>query len=105
MTFTAAGARRALGACLGRSKTSRLFPFLLVLLVASWVPLNLVSFVPVLSAAGAPILNLHLDEGSGTTAGDASGSGNNGVLQNGPTWTTGMSAGALNFDGVNDTVY
>src|SRR2546426_10305794 len=29
------------------------------------------------------------DEGSGTTAGDASGSGNTGTLVNGPVWTAG----------------
>ena len=64
-----------------------------------------IGLVQVLQAAGGPIINLHLDEGSGTTAADASGNGNTGALLNGPTWTTGTSAGALNFDGVNDTLY
>ena len=45
-----------------------------------------------------------LDEGSGTTATDASGSGNNGVLVNSPTWTAGKLNGGLLFDGVNDYV-
>jgi hypothetical protein len=38
-----------------------------------------------------------LDEGSGTTAADSSGSGNNGTLAGGPVWTTGRTGGALNF--------
>ena len=45
-----------------------------------------------------------LDEVSGTTAADASGSGHNGVLKGGPTWTTGMRGGALSFDGQDDFV-
>jgi hypothetical protein len=44
------------------------------------------------------------DEGSGTSAGDASGNGNNGTLVNAPTWNTGQSGSALRFDGVNDHV-
>lgn len=44
------------------------------------------------------------DEGSGTTAYDRSGNGNNGTLTNGPIWTTGQLGGALSFDGVNDFV-
>lgn len=44
------------------------------------------------------------DDGSGTTATDRSGNGNNGTLTNGPTWTTGQVGGALSFDGVNDSV-
>jgi fibronectin type 3 domain-containing protein/anti-sigma regulatory factor (Ser/Thr protein kinase) len=42
------------------------------------------------------------DEGSGTSAADASGNGNNGVVVNGATWTAGRVNGALRFDGVND---
>lgn len=46
------------------------------------------------------------DEGSGTTAGDASGNGNIGTLINGPTWTTDskVGSGAIGFDGVDDYV-
>src|SRR6476659_1797982 len=51
------------------------------------------------------VISLPLNEGSGTVAGDASGNGNTGTLQNGPTWTAGKSGSALSFDGVNDTVY
>jgi hypothetical protein len=45
-----------------------------------------------------------LDEGSGTSATDSSGSGNNGTLVNSPTWTTGKINGALSFNGVNNYV-
>ncbi len=45
-----------------------------------------------------------LDDGSGTTALDASGNGNAGVLVNGPTWTAGIVRQALAFDGVDDHV-
>lgn len=47
------------------------------------------------------------DEGSGTTAKDSSGNGNDGTLQgaNGlPTRTAGVSGNALSFDGVDDLV-
>jgi hypothetical protein len=45
------------------------------------------------------------DEGTGTSATDSSGRGNNGTLTNGPVWTTGKNGvGALQFDGVNDYV-
>ena len=46
----------------------------------------------------------HFDEGSGTTASDSSGKGNNGQLVNGPVWTTGKVGNALQFDGVDDYV-
>ena len=45
-----------------------------------------------------------LDEVFGTTAADASGNGHTGVLQGGPTWTTGMRGGALTLDGKDDYV-
>ena len=45
-----------------------------------------------------------LDDGSGPTAGDSSGNGNSGALQNGPTWTAGQVGGALSLDGVDDYV-
>jgi RHS repeat-associated protein len=44
------------------------------------------------------------DENGGTTAADSSGYGHQGTLQNGTSWTTGQSAAALNFDGVDDMV-
>jgi len=44
------------------------------------------------------------DEGSGTTAYDSSGNGNNGILVNGPTWVAGKYGEALSFEGVDDYV-
>ncbi|MBI2530351.1 MAG: hypothetical protein HYW05_04375 [Candidatus Diapherotrites archaeon] len=50
-------------------------------------------------------LLLHLNEGSGTTANDSSGNGNNGALFNGPIWTSsGKFRNALQFDGTDDYV-
>ncbi len=46
----------------------------------------------------------HFDEGSGTTAYDSSGNGNDGTLINGTSWTTGKYGNALDFDGVDDYV-
>jgi len=44
------------------------------------------------------------DEGSGTTAYDTSGYGNDGTLMNGPQWVNGQLKMALQFDGVDDFV-
>src|SRR3989338_5884576 len=67
---------------------------------------SLISLVPKAQAA-APTNGLvgywAFDEGSGTTAGDSSGNGNNGTLVNGPTWTAGkVGSQAISFDGSND---
>ena len=45
-----------------------------------------------------------LDDASGSSAADKSGSGHNGTLNNGPTWTTGKLGSALTFNGSNSTV-
>ncbi|MFA5099170.1 MAG: LamG domain-containing protein, partial [Candidatus Paceibacterota bacterium] len=44
------------------------------------------------------------DEGTGTTAYDASGHNKNGTLVNGPTWSTGKQGGAINFTLTEDYV-
>jgi hypothetical protein len=44
------------------------------------------------------------DVGYGTLAIDWSGQGNNGTLTNGPKWVDGFDGGALQFDGLDDTV-
>jgi len=44
------------------------------------------------------------DEGSGTTAHDQSGNGNDGTLINDPVWAIGIIDGALQFDGIDDHV-
>jgi len=47
----------------------------------------------------------HFTDGTGSTASDASGNGNNGTLTNGPIWTSsGKFGNALAFDGVDDYV-
>lgn len=43
-----------------------------------------------------------LDDGSGTTAADASGQAPDGHLMNGATWTTGNTGSAVSFDGIDD---
>ena len=45
-----------------------------------------------------------LDDGSGTTVADSGSGEHAGVLQGGPTWTTGMRGGALVLDGKDDYV-
>ncbi len=44
------------------------------------------------------------EEGNGTTASDSSGSGNAGILTNGPLWTDGRIGKGLSFDGIDDHV-
>ena len=71
----------------------------------------LISFVLVLSMAltGSARAELvgwwRFDEGSGTTAYDFSGYGNDGTLQNGPTWGIGyLSNSSVQLDGADDFV-
>ncbi len=68
----------------------------------------LVSFVLVLglasSASAALVAHWKLDEGSGTTAYDSSGQGNDGTLIGDPQWVAGLLDGALEFDGIDDYV-
>jgi hypothetical protein len=54
--------------------------------------------------APAPVAHWKLDDDSGTSAKDSSGSGNTGTLTNGPTWTPGKVGSSLNFDGTDDYV-
>jgi arabinan endo-1,5-alpha-L-arabinosidase len=54
-----------------------------------------------LGASRAAIGQWSFDEGRGTTAADISGSGNNGLLVNDPTWGNGRMNGALKFDGTS----
>ncbi|HET6953953.1 MAG TPA: LamG-like jellyroll fold domain-containing protein [Acidimicrobiales bacterium] len=49
------------------------------------------------------VASFGFDEGSGTIAGDRSGSGNDGTVS-GALWTTGRVGGALSFDGSGDLV-
>jgi hypothetical protein len=68
----------------------------------------LVSFVLVLGVAGNASADLvahwAFDEGSGTTAFDSSGNGNNGTLQGDLKWITGKIGGALEFNGTDSII-
>jgi hypothetical protein len=50
------------------------------------------------------VAHWRLDEGAGTTAGDASGNGNTGTLNGGAQWTAGKLDGAVYLDGVDDYI-
>ena len=57
------------------------------------------------AAAGSdPVAAYAFDDGTGTSAADASGHSLTGTLVNGPTWATGKYGSALSFDGVDDHV-
>ena len=74
---------------------------------ASWHNTQLAQVASALEGPGSGLVGWwKFDEGSGTTAADASGNGNNGTLVGGPTWTTAskVGSGALQFDGVNDYI-
>lgn len=62
------------------------------------------TFVRVIDSNSPVKGSWHLDEGSGTTAYDRSGNGNNGTLYNSPAWVDGKFGKALSFDGSNDYV-
>jgi hypothetical protein len=55
--------------------------------------------VPVHATAGALVGYWKLDAGSGIVAADSSGEGDAGSLVDGPTWTSGPSGAALQFNG------
>ncbi len=57
-----------------------------------------------LGATSGLVMQLMLNETSGTTAPDSSGNGNNGTLTNGPTWVGGKYGNAVQFDGTNDYI-
>jgi hypothetical protein len=55
--------------------------------------------------APGPAAYWRLDEGSGSTAYDSSGNGNNSTsLSGSPTWTSGKYGKTINFDGTDDAV-
>jgi len=68
----------------------------------------LVLFVSVLSFAFGGTTKAELvgwwrfDEGSGTTAVDSSGNGNDGIFNGDPQWVMGYFGGAIEFDGTDD---
>ena len=56
------------------------------------------------SASAALVGHWQLDDGSGTTAADSSGNGNNGTLQGTPQRVAGFAAGGLELNGTADYV-
>jgi hypothetical protein len=56
------------------------------------------------SASAALVAHWTLDQGSGTTAGDVTGNGNDGTLRGDPKWAVGQIGGALELDGNGDYV-
>jgi Concanavalin A-like lectin/glucanases superfamily len=56
------------------------------------------------SAVTGPVAHWRFDEGSGSTAADASGNGNIGTVEGGATWIAGKRSGALAFDGSTGVV-
>jgi prepilin-type N-terminal cleavage/methylation domain-containing protein len=59
------------------------------------------------SSADQDVVYLNFKEGSGAIASDYLGSGNNGILQNGPTWSTDTPSGtgySISLDGINDYI-
>ncbi|MDR4507115.1 MAG: hypothetical protein MRJ65_02565 [Candidatus Brocadiaceae bacterium] len=55
------------------------------------------------SESGEIKANYEFNEGSGLTATDSSGNGNDGAI-NGAVWSTGQSGSGLDFDGIDDSV-
>ncbi|UCE50700.1 MAG: LamG domain-containing protein, partial [Phycisphaerales bacterium] len=68
----------------------------------------IISLVVVLSAAGDASAELvawwRFDDGSGATAMDSSGNGNDGTLEGGAQWTDGQIGGAIQFNGSDSRV-
>ncbi|MCF7824972.1 MAG: FG-GAP-like repeat-containing protein [Candidatus Marinimicrobia bacterium] len=50
------------------------------------------------------IAHWKFDEGSGSQAFDQSGNSHHGTLQNGASWSTGITSGAVEFDGIDDYI-
>ena len=67
-----------------------------------------VSFILVLglvsSVSAELVAHWRLDEGSGDTVFDLSGSDNDGTIEGNPQWVTGKIGGALKFDGDDDQI-
>jgi len=57
-----------------------------------------------LDAGAALVAHWRLDEGTGTTAYDATGNGYDGTIMGNPTWVAGVFKGALSLDGNGDYI-
>jgi len=60
--------------------------------------------IPVPPSPTTPTWHWRLDEGVGTVAAEASGSGLNGTLLNGTSWMAGIRGSGVAFDGIDDYV-
>jgi hypothetical protein len=65
---------------------------------------NTATAVTPVPSGPSPVAAYAFEEGSGTSAADASGNGLTGTLTNGPTWVAGKYGGAVGLDGSNDFV-
>ncbi|MGD8501320.1 MAG: hypothetical protein PVJ86_11775, partial [Phycisphaerales bacterium] len=69
------------------------------------IPFALVLGLTLTSTASADLVAWwRFDDGSGTTAVDSSGNGNDGVLEGGAQWVDGQIGGAIQFNGSNARV-
>ena len=69
------------------------------------IPFILVFGLTLTSTASAELVGWwKFDDGSGTTAVDSSGNGNDATVYGDPQWVAGWLDGALQFDGVDDYV-
>lgn len=73
-------------------------------LEAQVIPPTNLRLVSITNPQDGLVAYLRFDEGVGATATDSSGNGNTGILVNGPTWTTGKTGQAAQFDGIDDYV-
>ena len=77
----------------------------LTLLPAIALALAAMFSTPAAAQSAGLVAAYSFDEGAGTTAADNSGTGNNGTLINGATWSTTAKFGAAaSFDGTNDRI-
>src|SRR4051812_46666446 len=83
------------------SKTTKVSKILYCFLFCTVVFIITVSFHRFVAGV---VVDLNFNEGSGTSAADASGSGHAGTLVNGPTWIAGKYGQGINLDGTNDYV-
>ena len=74
-----------------------------VLRILATVPLLMCPSLAAAQTSGL-VAAYAFNETSGTTALDASGNGNNGVLTNGPLFVVGKNSNGVRLDGVNDYV-
>ena len=61
-----------------------------------------VTATPTSGSGSGPVGEWRMNEGSGTTLVDSSGSGNNGTILGNPTWVAGQHGLAMRFDGTGD---